>query len=51
MRIYVADLLLRNGRRWRSILPQGQVTEIGELTVASSELVGRETTITANAWT
>ena len=51
VRIYVADLLLRNGRRWRSILPQGQVTEIGELTVASSELVGRETTITANAWT
>ena len=51
VRIYVADLLLRDGRRWRSVVPQGQVTEIGELTVASSELVGRETTITANAWT
>lgn len=49
-RIYIADLVLKGNRRWRYIIPQGQVTEIGDLTIASTELVGREITITSNAW-
>lgn len=44
-RIYVADLVLKNGRRWRQIVPKGKVGEIGDLTIKSGQLVGREAKI------
>lgn len=47
-RIYVLELVLRDGRRWRQVVPAGQVTEVGELALASGELAGREITITCN---
>lgn len=47
-RIYVFELVLRDGRRWRQVIPNGQVTEIGEMKLASGELAGREITITCN---
>lgn len=50
-RIYVAELVLKDGRRWRKIIPDGQVTEVSDLTISSTELVGREVTVTCNAYT
>ena len=50
-RIYVADLVLKNGRKWRHAIPKGQITELGDLTIASGDLVGREVTITGNSFT
>ena len=47
-RIYVLELVLRDGRRWRQVAPAGQVTEVGEMSLASGELAGREITITCN---
>lgn len=47
-RIYVLELVLRDGRRWRQVIPNGQVTEVGEMKLASGELAGREITITCN---
>ena len=47
-RIYVLDLVLRDGRKWRQVIPAGQVTEVGDLSLAAGELAGREVTITAN---
>lgn len=47
-RIYVLELVLRDGRRWRQVVPAGQVTEVGEMTLASGEMAGREITITCN---
>lgn len=47
-RIYVLELVLRDGRRWRQVAPAGQVTEVGELALAAGELAGREITITCN---
>ena len=47
-RIYVLELVLRDGRRWRQVVPAGQVTEVGELSLASGEVAGREVTITCN---
>ena len=48
-RVYVFDFVLRDGRRGRLIVCNGKVTEIGEETYVSSELLGREITVTANA--
>lgn len=44
---YVYDLALQNGRRERIVIPNGKVTEVGEITYASGEVVGYETTTTA----
>lgn len=46
-RVYVLELLLKDGRKWRQIITNGEVTEIGDLSLASSEMAGREITITA----
>lgn len=46
-RIYVFELLLRDGRRQRSVAANGKVTEVGETTYQSSELVAREVTVSA----
>lgn len=50
-RIYVAELVLKDGRRWRKVIPDGQVTEVSDLAISSTELVGREVTVTCNAYT
>jgi hypothetical protein len=50
-RVYVAELLLKDGRRWRKVIPDGQVTEVSDLTINSSEIVGREVTISCNTYT
>lgn len=46
-RVYVLELLLKDNRRWRQVVPNGKVTEVGELSIASGSVIGREVTITA----
>lgn len=47
-RVVVMELVLRNGRKWRRILPDAQVTDWGDLTVLYSDLVTFEITFTLN---
>jgi hypothetical protein len=49
----VAELVLKDGRRWRKVIPDGQVTEIGDLTENSSTILAREITVAMNvfSWT
>ena len=42
---YVLELGLKNGRRWRKVVPMGQSSELDDLTIASSELCQRALTI------
>ena len=42
---YVLELVLKNGRRWRKVIPQGQSSELDSLKIASSELCQRAVTI------
>lgn len=42
---YILELVLKNGRRWRKVVPQGKSSELDDLTVASSELCQRALTI------
>lgn len=39
-RIFVFDLLLKNGRKWRSVVPRGKVSRNGSTTVSKSNIVG-----------
>lgn len=50
-RVYVAELVKKDGLRWRVIIPDGQVTEVGDLTINSATLLGRELTINCNTYT
>lgn len=43
----VFELLLKDGRKWRRIVPQCKVGELGDMTITYSELVGREVTMSA----
>ena len=45
-RKYVFDLVRKDGKRYRKYVPNGQVTEVGSIVHASSEVFGREITIT-----
>lgn len=47
-RAVVFELVLRDGRRWRRVLPDAQVTEWGDLTVLYSDLVAFEITLNLN---
>lgn len=47
-RVVVLELVLRDGRRWRRILTDAQVTEWGDLTVLYSDLVTFDITFTLN---
>lgn len=47
-RVVVLELVLRDGRRWRRVLPDAQVTEWGDLTVLYSDLVTFDITYTLN---
>ena len=42
---YVLELVLKDGRRWRKVIPQAKTTELGDMTVSSSELCAREVTL------
>lgn len=42
---YILELVLKNGRRWRKVVPQGQSSELDDLTIASTELCQRAITI------
>lgn len=42
---YVLELVLKNGRRWRKVVPRGKSSELDDLTIASSELCQRALTI------
>ena len=44
-RIYVFEAVYKNGRRGRIIACKGKVTELGDMTLASSNLAGRQCTI------
>ena len=43
----VFELLLKNGRKWRRVVPNCKVGELGDMTVVSTELIGREVTMSA----
>lgn len=45
--VYVFDLVLSGDRRMRIIIPEGKVTEVGDINYSSGEVVGYEQTITA----
>lgn len=42
---YVLELLLKNGRRWRKVIPKGQSSELDDLTIAVGELCARALTM------
>ena len=42
---YVFELVLKNGRRWRKVVPKGKSSELDDLTIASSELCQRALTM------
>ena len=44
--VVVLELVLKNGRRWRKVIPACKVTELGEFTGNSTTLAGREVTFT-----
>lgn len=45
--VVVFELLLKNGRKWRRVVPNCKLGELGDMTVVSTELVGREITMSA----
>lgn len=42
---YVLELVLKNGRRWRKVVPKGQSSELDDLTIAVNELCARAITM------
>lgn len=42
---YILELVLKNGRRWRKVVPKGKSSELDDLTIASSELCQRALTM------
>ena len=42
---YVVELALKNGRKWRKVIPIGKSAELDDLTISSSELCQRALTI------
>ena len=45
IRSYVLELVLKNGRRWRKVVPKGKSDELDELNLAVGELCARPITI------
>ena len=45
--VVVFELRLKNGRKWRRVVPNCKLGELGDMTVVSTELVGREITMSA----
>lgn len=46
-KVFVADMIDPSGAAFRQVIPNGQVTDIGDITWAASGVVGYEVTITA----
>lgn len=46
-RIYAFEMLMTGGRKKRIIVPNGQITEVGEVSYVDGEEVGYEVTLTA----
>lgn len=44
-RIYAFELLLKNGRKWRSVVPRGKATRSGSTTVAKSDILANQITV------
>lgn len=42
---FVFELVLKNARRWRKVIPEGKITELGSFTGSSTEVAGRECTV------
>lgn len=45
IRAYVFDFVLKDTRRWRKVVPLGQVVELGSIVYAGKEVFGRKCTI------
>ena len=45
---YVLELVLKNSRRWRKVVPAGKSSELDSLSIASSELCQRALTMKLN---
>ena len=41
----VLELVLRNGRRWRKVVPSAKLSELDDLKLAVSEIAGRQITL------
>lgn len=47
-RVYVFEMELTDGRRQRTVVPNGKVTEVGETVYNSAEAIGYEVTVTCS---
>lgn len=45
--VWVFDMILRDGALKRIVVPDGKITEVGEITYSDSDAVGYETTLAA----
>ena len=44
-RAYCFELLMKDGRKWRKVVPNGVVSEVGSIVYGAGDIAGREITI------